>query len=110
MSDDGSGEWTCSKCGSTLSFIGPITKRRVIEDHEYWIHEVPERDRLRAEGRQAEWRLLHNNGPLFDEAFYDGSASLSVLKGSEYIRIAVICVPNVLSAEKALAADALPRM
>ena len=85
MSDDGSGEWTCSKCGSTLSFIGPITKRRVIEDHEYWIHEVPERDRLRAEGRQAEWRRLHNNGPLFDEAFYDGARITA--EDSSFLRV-----------------------
>jgi hypothetical protein len=47
---------------------------------------------------------------LGDRAYYDGYASLSVLKGSAYIRIAVIGVPDVLSAEKTLAADALPRM
>jgi len=47
---------------------------------------------------------------LGDQAFYDGSASLSVLKGSSYLRIAVIGVPDVLGAEKKLAADALPRI
>jgi len=47
---------------------------------------------------------------LGDQAFYDGSASISVLKGSSYLRIAVIGVPDVLAAEKKLAADALPRM
>ena len=47
---------------------------------------------------------------LGDQAYYDGSASLSVLKGSEYLRVAVIGVPNVLAAEKTLAQDVLPRM
>ena len=47
---------------------------------------------------------------LGDQAYYDGYASLSVLKGEAYIRIAVIGVRNVLDAEKMLAADALPRM
>ena len=47
---------------------------------------------------------------LGDQAYYDGYASLSVLKGEAYIRIAVIGAPKVLDAEKMLAADALPRM
>ena len=47
---------------------------------------------------------------LGDQAYYDGYASLSVLKGEAYIRIAVIGVGKVLDAEKMLAADALPRM
>jgi lipopolysaccharide export system protein LptA len=47
---------------------------------------------------------------LGDQAYYDGYASLSVLKGEAYIRIAVIGVRNVLDVEKMLAADALPRM
>jgi hypothetical protein len=47
---------------------------------------------------------------LGDQAFYDGSASLSVLKGSAYLRIAVIGVSDVLSAEEKLAQAALPRM
>jgi hypothetical protein len=47
---------------------------------------------------------------LGDQAYYDGSASLSVLKGNEYLRVAVIGVPNVLAAEKTLAQDVLPRM
>jgi len=42
-------------------------------------------------------------------AFYDGFASISVLKGDAYVRIAVGIVDN-LGAEKALAADALTRM
>ena len=46
---------------------------------------------------------------LGDKAYYDGYASISVLKGDAYVRIAV-GVANNLSAEKALAADALPRM
>ena len=47
---------------------------------------------------------------LGDKAYWDGYASLSVLKGDEYLRIAVIGVKNVLGAEEKLAADALPRM
>ncbi len=47
---------------------------------------------------------------LGDKAYWDGFASLSVLKGDEYVRIAVIGVKNVLGAEEKLAADALPRM
>jgi hypothetical protein len=47
---------------------------------------------------------------LGDQAYFDGYASLSVLKGEAYIRIAVIGVRKVLDAEKMLAADALPRM
>lgn len=46
---------------------------------------------------------------LGDAAFYDGYASISVLKGNSYVRIAV-GVANNLSAEKTLAADALARM
>jgi hypothetical protein len=33
-----------------------------------------------------------------------------VLKGDEYLRVAVIGVPHVLSAEEKLAAAAVPRM
>jgi hypothetical protein len=47
---------------------------------------------------------------LGDDAYYDGFASISVLKGDAYVRIAVIGVPDVLSADKALAADAMPRI
>jgi hypothetical protein len=47
---------------------------------------------------------------LGDQAYYDGYASLSVLKGEAYIRIAVIGVRNILGAEKMLAVGALPRM
>lgn len=48
---------------------------------------------------------------LGDEAYYDGYASLSVLKGDAYIRIAVAGPRGIdLAAEKKLAADALPRM
>jgi lipopolysaccharide export system protein LptA len=47
---------------------------------------------------------------LGDQAYYDGYASLSVLKGNAYIRIAVIGVRTVLDAEKMLAVRALPRM
>jgi hypothetical protein len=46
---------------------------------------------------------------LGDEAYYDGFASISVLKGDSYVRIAV-GIANNLSAEKTLAADALARM
>lgn len=46
---------------------------------------------------------------LGDAAFYDGYASISVLKGDAYVRIAV-GVANPLGPEKALAADAVPRM
>src|SRR5438477_12491990 len=44
---------------------------------------------------------------LGDQAYYDGFASLSVLKGDAYLRVAVIGVPNFLAAEKKLAAGAL---
>jgi hypothetical protein len=47
---------------------------------------------------------------LGDQAYYDGYASLSVLKGDEYVRIAVIGVSKVLDAERALASDALANM
>jgi uncharacterized protein DUF3558 len=46
---------------------------------------------------------------LGDSAFYDGYASVSVLKGDAYVRIAVGTAPN-LSQEETLARDALPRM
>lgn len=46
---------------------------------------------------------------LGDAAFYDGYASISVLKGDAYVRIAV-GVANPLGPEKTLAADAVPRM
>lgn len=46
---------------------------------------------------------------LGDAAFYDGYASISVLKGDAYVRIAV-GIANNLPAEEALAKDALPRM
>lgn len=48
---------------------------------------------------------------LGDEAYYDGDASVSVLKDDAYIRIAVIGARGIsLPAEKKLAADALPRI
>ena len=47
---------------------------------------------------------------LGDKAYYDGYASLSVLKGDEYLRVAVIGVKHVLQAEERLAAGAVPRM
>lgn len=46
---------------------------------------------------------------LGDQAYYDGYASISVLKGDAYVRIAV-GIANNLGVEKTLAADALPRM
>ncbi len=46
---------------------------------------------------------------LGDQAYYDGYASISVLKGDAYVRIAIGVVHN-LSPEEKLAADALPRM
>jgi hypothetical protein len=47
-----------------------------------------------------------------DQAFYDGYASLSVLKGDSYLRIAVIPAgaPASLSDEKKLAATILPKL
>jgi hypothetical protein len=47
---------------------------------------------------------------LGDQAYYDGYASLSVLKGNAYARIAVIGGQDTLGAEKKLAAAALSRM
>lgn len=46
---------------------------------------------------------------LGDEAYYDGYASISVLKGDAYVRIAV-GIANNLAPEETLARDALPRM
>jgi hypothetical protein len=46
---------------------------------------------------------------LGDKAYYDGYASISVLQGDAYVRIAVGKADN-LSVEEALARDALPRM
>jgi len=46
---------------------------------------------------------------LGDAAFYDGYASISVLQGDAYVRIAV-GIPDNLSVEETLARDALPRM
>ena len=48
---------------------------------------------------------------LGDQAYYDGSASVSVLKGSSYLRISVIKTTGTdEAAEKALAVTALPNM
>jgi hypothetical protein len=48
---------------------------------------------------------------LGDQAYYDGSASVSVLKGDSYLRIAVIKATGPdEAAEKTLAATAVPRM
>jgi hypothetical protein len=46
---------------------------------------------------------------LGDQAYYDGYASISVLNGDAYVRIAVGVASN-LRAEEKLAADAVPRM
>jgi hypothetical protein len=46
---------------------------------------------------------------LGDQAYYDGYASISVLQGDAYVRIAV-GIPDNLSVEETLARDALPRM
>jgi hypothetical protein len=46
---------------------------------------------------------------LGDQAYYDGYASISVLQGDSYVRIAV-GIPDNLSVEETLARDALPRM
>ena len=47
---------------------------------------------------------------LGDQAYFDGSASVSVLKGDEYLRVAVIGVASFEDAEKTLAQAVLPRM
>jgi lipopolysaccharide export system protein LptA len=47
---------------------------------------------------------------LGDQAYFDGSASVSVLKGDEYLRVAVIGVANFENAEKTLAQAVLPLM
>jgi hypothetical protein len=46
---------------------------------------------------------------LGDKAYYDGFASVSVLKGDEYVRI-YVGTPSNLDVEKTLAAAALTRM
>lgn len=47
---------------------------------------------------------------LGDQAYYDGYASLSALKGDAYVRIAAVGVRNVLGAEKELATEAVHRI
>jgi hypothetical protein len=48
---------------------------------------------------------------LGNQAYYDGDASVSVLEGSEYLRVAVIGQTGISeTAEEQLARDALPRM
>lgn len=47
---------------------------------------------------------------LGDQAYYDGYASLSVLRGNAYVRIAVIGAQDVLGAEKQLATEAVSRI
>ena len=48
---------------------------------------------------------------LGDQAYWDGSASVSVLKGTSYLRISVIRTTGVSeSAEETLAATAIPNM
>lgn len=59
-----------------------------------------------------DYRTKVNAKPLSglgDSAYYDGYASISVLKGDAYVRIAV-GIANNLAAEETLARDALPRM
>jgi hypothetical protein len=46
---------------------------------------------------------------LGDQAYYDGGASVSVLQGNAYVRIAV-GIPNNLDVEETLAREALPNM
>jgi lipopolysaccharide export system protein LptA len=46
---------------------------------------------------------------LGDRAYYDGYASVSVLKGDAYVRIAVDIATNLKPEEK-LAAEAVPNM
>jgi hypothetical protein len=47
-----------------------------------------------------------------DQAYYDGYASLSVLKGDYYLRVAVVPAgaPPSLSVEEQLAAAILPKL
>jgi hypothetical protein len=48
---------------------------------------------------------------LGNQAYYDGTSSVSVLKGTEYLRVAVIGQTGISeAAEEQLARDALPRM
>jgi Protein of unknown function (DUF3558) len=47
---------------------------------------------------------------LGDQAYFDGSASVSVLKGDEYLRVAVIGVASFEDAEKTLAQAVVPLM
>jgi hypothetical protein len=48
---------------------------------------------------------------LGDQAYYDGYASVSVIKGDAYVRIAVVGPRGtLLASEKKLAADALHKM
>jgi hypothetical protein len=47
---------------------------------------------------------------LGDQAYWDGSASVSMLKGDNYLRIAVIGVSDPEQAEETLCQDALQNM
>jgi hypothetical protein len=71
--DDREIEWTCPLCGENVRFIGPATRARFIEDHNYWKHEKPERDR-RAYQQRLEWQRSREAKPTdLDDAFYDGA-------------------------------------
>jgi hypothetical protein len=65
-------KWTCPKCGQTVRFMGPTTRRRFIEDHNYWQHEKPERERL-AEATRQSWLASRTVTTALDDAFYDGA-------------------------------------
>lgn len=70
---------------------------------------------LRAAAWFQDYRLKVNAQPISgygDRAFYDGFASLSVLKADNYVRVAVSPAggPPSLAAEKQLAAAILPKL
>jgi hypothetical protein len=65
MSDLNGGTWTCPKCGYEVDFTGPATKKLLIDDHNYWKHELVER-------RENEY-IAEGGVPPIDELFYLGS-------------------------------------
>lgn len=108
--------------GNLDSWRSLLAQRKYVGDEvmkQLWYPEaflnaaVKARDAVKAELQKLQKQYKWSGGivPSADwiAKFYDGYASISVLKGDAYVRIAV-GVANPLGPEKALAADAVPRM
>jgi hypothetical protein len=72
VTNDGTGEWRCPECGDTIRFVGPTTEKRFIDDHIYWRHRRPDRERY-LEQQRVEWLRSRVVADPLDEAFYDGA-------------------------------------